>query len=147
MKKFNIIDVLIIIAVIAVIGGVFVLKNNGASNENAVGEKLVTFEILEKFEGFSENVTVGDKVIEKVEKKPLGTVESVYKKPSEKNSYDRKTGEAKTVIIPEREDVYVTVRMPEDAEVAVGKQLSVLTKHFAGYGYVTEIVDVTPSGN
>lgn len=144
MKKFNIIDALIIIVIIAVIGGVFLLKNSGNPAEKTVGEKLVTFEILEKFEGFSENVTVGDKVIEKVEKKPLGTVESVYKKPSEKNSYDRKTGEAKTVVIPEREDVYVTIRMPKDAEVAVGKQLSVLTKHFAGFGYVTEITDVTP---
>ena len=146
MKKFNIIDALIIIAVVAVIGGVFALKNTGGTTtEEVIGEKLVTLEILEKHEGFSENVVIGDKVIEKVEKKMLGTVESVSKKPSEKNSYDRVTGAPKTIIIPEREDVYVTIRADKNAEVAVGKQLSVITKHFAGHGYVTKVEDVMPN--
>lgn len=144
MKKFNIIDALIVVAIVAVIGGVFVLKNIGGTTEEVIGEKLVTLEILEKHEGFSENVVIGDKVIEKVEKKMLGTVESVSKKPSEKNSYDRVTGAAKTIIIPEREDVYVTIRADKNAEVAVGKQLSVITKHFTGHGYVTKVEDVTP---
>ena len=138
-KKFNIIDILIAAAVVAVaVVGVF--AGGGKQSDNTeTAKKLVTLEITEKHIGFGENVTAGDKVTEKVDKKQIGEVIGAEVKPCEKNSYDRITGAPTVAVIPERENVYVTMRIDNDANVAVGKQLSIITKHFSGHGYVTEV--------
>ena len=141
-KKFNIIDVIIIAVIVVALAAVVVIKGKRpAAEETFSDKKIVTLEILEKRVGFSENVTIGDKVTEKVEKKQIGKVIGVSARPSEKNSFDRKSGEATVAKIPEREDVYVTMELDASAEVAVGKQLSIVTKNFSGHGYVTEITE------
>lgn len=139
-KKFNIIDILIVALVLIAVVGVALLKSGGTAVEES-GKKLVTLEITEKHIGFSENVVIGDKVTEKVHKKQIGTVVGVEVASCEKNSYDRITGKPTVTIIPERENVYVTMEVAEDTEAYVGKVLSVITKHFAGSGYVTEVKD------
>lgn len=140
MKKINIIDILIIVVIVAGIAAVGLIKSSGTGTA-ADAKKLVTLEITEKHEGFSENVVIGDTVTEKVEKNQIGVVVGVEATPCERNSYDRQTGEATVITIPERENVYVTMEVDADAEVAVGKTLSIITKHFTGSGYVTEITD------
>lgn len=137
MKKLNVIDVIILAVVIAAIAGVALLKTHSGKSEQTT--KTVVLELMEKHEGFSENVVVGDKVIEKVKKTQIGEVTGVEVLPSEKNSYDRRTGEPMVINIPEREDVYVTMEISGDAEVYVGKTLSVVTKHFSGSGYVMAV--------
>ena len=141
-KRFNIIDVLIIILVLIAVAGVGIMRYAGKTSDADEAKKQVTLEITEKFVGFSENVVIGDKVTEKVDNKQIGTVTGVRTIPAEKNSYDRETGEAVVTLIPERETVYVTIETDKDEEVAVGKLLSVVTKHFSGSGYVTEVADI-----
>lgn len=143
-KKFNVIDILIIAAVAVAVAGAAFIKKGGVEPEED-GKKLITLEITEKHTGFSENVVVGDSVTEKVHKKQIGTVVGVKKVNSEKNSYDRASGKPTVTVIPEREDVYVTMEVSSDTEAYVGKPLSVITKHFAGSGYVTA-VDYTEGG-
>ena len=138
-RKFNAIDIIIAAVIIAAVAVCVVMSKSQVSSEADVGKKIVTLEITEKHIGFGENVVVGDKVTEKVEKKQIGTVTGVEVKPCEKNSYDRVTGEPTVTVIPERENVYVTMELDSNAEVAVGKMLSIITKHFTGFGYVTEI--------
>lgn len=140
-KKFNAIDIIIAAVIIAAIAVCVILTgiSGNSGTETDTGKKLVTLEIAEKHIGFGENVVIGDRVTEKVEKKQIGKVVGVEVKPCEKNSYDRATGKATVTVIPERENVYVKMELDQNAEVAVGKQLSIITKHFAGYGYVTEI--------
>lgn len=140
MKKVNIIDIIILAVIVLAIAAVVVLKSDGGLDSEQ-SFKTVTLELAEKFEGFSENVVVGDAVTEKVKKVKIGTVTGVEAKPAEKNSYDRKTGEPTVVNIPECEDVYVTMKIDSEAEVYVGKQLSVITKHFTGSGFVVAVAD------
>ncbi len=140
MKKLNIIDVIIVVVIIAGIAAVGLLKTGGDVAEDST--KRVTVELSEKREGFSENVVIGDSVIEKVKKERIGKVVGVEVKPCIKNSYDRLTGAAKLVTIPEREDVYVTIEVSAAADVAIGKHLSIITKHFTGAGYITEMEEV-----
>lgn len=138
MKKLNVVDILIVIVLIAAIAAVAALKIGGVGTDTEAVKRTVTLELTEKHEGFSENVVIGDKVTEKVEKKQIGVITGVKAVPCEKNSYDRGTGEAVTVTIPEREDVYVTMEINDDPSITVGKTLSIITKHFTGSGYVVE---------
>ena len=140
-KKFNAIDIIIALVIIAAVAACVVLSRASGRSDgnNSSGKRLVTLEITEKHIGFGENVVIGDRVTEKVEKKQIGTVVGVEVKPCEKNSYDRETGEPTVTVIPERENVYVQMELDEDSGVAVGKLLSIITKHFAGYGYVIEV--------
>lgn len=140
MKRFNIIDVIVVAVIVAVIAAVAILKSADASNTEQ-STKTVVLELSEKREGFSLNVVPGDRVTEKVKKVQIGTITEVEARPTEKNSYDRETGKAKVITIPEREDVYVTMEVDGSAEVYVGKQLSVITKHFSGSGYVVAVSD------
>ena len=140
MKRFNIIDVIIVVVILLAVAAAVVLKSgNGMDGE--LNTKTVTLELAEKRVGFSENVVVGDKVTEKVKKVQIGKVTGVEARPAEKNSYDRTTGEGTVINIPEREDVYVTMEIDGAAEVYVGKQLSVITKHFSGSGFVVAVSD------
>ncbi|MEE0943881.1 MAG: DUF4330 family protein [Clostridia bacterium] len=138
MKKFNIIDVIIVAVIILAVAAAVVLKSGGGSDMEK-NTKTVTLELVEKRVGFSKNVIVGDKVTEKVKKVQIGKITGVEARPAEKNSYDRITGEAAIINIPEREDVYVTMEIDGSAEVYVGKQLSVITKHFSGSGFVVAV--------
>lgn len=140
MKRFNIIDVIVVVLMVAVIAAVAMLKSGNTSNTEQ-STKTVVLELAERKEGFSLNVVPGDRVTEKVKKVQIGTITDVEARPAEKNSYDRETGKAKAITIPEREDVYVTMQVDGLAEVYVGKQLSVITKHFSGSGYVVSVSD------
>lgn len=141
-KRFNIIDILIVLAVILIAAAALVLSGKGKTGEDTEsGVKTVVLEVMETHEGLWRNVTVGDKVTEKVEKKQIGKITDVSVKPATKASYDRRTGEPKIITLPEREDIYITMEIDKDADVAVGKALSIVTKHFAGHGYVTRIDD------
>ncbi len=137
MKKFNVIDIIIVIALIAAICAGFLVTGGGDANDGAT--KLITLEIPEKNEGFSENVVIGDKATDKVEKNVIGVVTAVEVKPCEKNSYDQDNGGIVHAFIPMRENVYVTIEADADTEIEVGKALSVITKHFAGAGYVVGV--------
>ena len=140
-KKFNIIDIIIIVAIIAVAAVCVLMFGVGKGSGEPTKTKLVTLEITEKYTGFYENVVIGDKVTERVQKQQIGKVVGVDVKPCQKQSYNRITGEPTMTTIPERENVYVTMELDEDAAVGVGKMLSVITKHFAGHGYVVKVED------
>ncbi len=137
MKKFNVIDIIIVVALVAAVCAGFLLTGGSDVADDAT--KLITVEIPEKREGFSENVVIGDKAIDKVEKNELGVVTAVEVKPCEKNSYDRDNGGIVKTAIPMRENVYVTIETDADTEIEVGKSLSVITKHFSGAGYVVGV--------
>lgn len=140
-KRFNVIDILIIAVAVLAIAAVFFGTRRNAPDETQEGVVLVTMEIAETHEGLWRSVTVGDKVTEKVEKKEIGKISAVSVKPAQKASYDRRTGEPEIITLPEREDIYITMELDKGADVAVGKPLSIVTKHFAGHGYVTRIED------
>lgn len=137
MKKFNVIDIIIVVVLLGAVCAGFLL--GGGSKADDGKTKLITLEIPEKREGFSENVVIGDKATDKVEKKEIGIVTAVEVKPCEKNSYDRDNGGIVKTAIPMRENVYVTIETDADTEIEVGKSLSIITKHFAGAGYVVGI--------
>lgn len=139
MKRFNIIDVIILLLIVCAICGIGFVKQKKGSVDDIQQKYIVTLEIKEKNIGFSKNVVAGDVVIEKEKKNELGTITGVYSKPAETSSYDRITGEAKTVTIPEREDVYVIMELNKNDAFGVGKKLSIVTKHFSGYGYVVGV--------
>ncbi|MBQ6893020.1 MAG: hypothetical protein IJN48_02335 [Clostridia bacterium] len=134
MKKINVVDLLIVLVLIAAVAVVAAL---GFSEKTVEEDKyIITLELMEKRAGFSENVIVGDTVVERVQHLEIGVITDVYAIPCERTTYDRVTGEPLTVTIPEREDIYITMEIEDASTISVGKVLSIITKHFTGSGYV-----------
>lgn len=148
-KKFNIIDVLIIAVLILAAAGVALFKISGliSKDKNEEDTKVIIFEMQERYEGFAEQIKVDEEVMELVDHDKLGTIEKVWKKPCVRNTFNRDNGETVNVIIPEREDVYIAIRVDEDADVSVGKGISVRTKQFTGRGYIIEIHEEENDGD
>lgn len=136
MKKFNVIDIIIVVVLIAAVCAGFIISG-GKNKTDAT--KVITVEIAEKREGFSENIVIGDKVTDKIEKKELGVITGFEVKPCEKNSYDRVSGKTFIAVVPKRENIYVSIKADANAEIEVGKSVSVISKHFAGAGYVVGV--------
>ena len=143
MKKFNIIDIIILLLIVCAICGIGFVKQKKGSVDDIQQKYIVTLEIKEKNIGFSKNVVAGDVVIEKEKKVELGEVVDAYAKKCEVSSYDRNTGEPKISIVPGKEDVYVTMKLNKNDVIGVGKLLSVVTKHFAGHGYIVKVEKIS----
>ncbi|MCL2576024.1 MAG: DUF4330 domain-containing protein [Defluviitaleaceae bacterium] len=146
--KFNFIDALVVIAIIVAIAFAswyFLLR--GESTEQR--EILFTVEIREQFAGQHENFTIGADVVESVLNFPLGIVDSVRVVPSQLLVFDYENMQHNLAEIPERYDIYVTVRgmaavndshiMVEDLQLRVGRQMFLRGRGFAGYGFMTEL--------
>ncbi|MBS7297589.1 MAG: DUF4330 family protein [Eubacteriales bacterium] len=139
MKKFNVIDAIILLVIVVAVALVGTVKLSGVGAGTEADTKIITLELAEKREDFAENVIVGDKVSDKIMNTVIGEVVDVKTRPCEKNGYNQETGAAVLVKVPERVDVFVTMEVDADAEIYVGKSLSVRTKHFAGSGYVVDV--------
>lgn len=138
MKKFNILDILIVLVLVCVVAGLMFFNKGG---EVEVEEKKVvaTLEINEKPEGFHKNVVIGDAVTDKVKKSIIGTVTGVEAKECTMNGYNAKTGESVISSLPGKENVYVTMELSASSGAKVGEKMSIITKHFAGWGYIVDL--------
>lgn len=141
MKKFNAIDVIILLVIIAAVALAGAVKLTGVSTREEKDTKIVTLELVEKREDFAANIIVGDKVTDKIMNTVIGEVVGVETRPCEKNGYNQETGEPIVIKVPERVDVFVSMEVDVDEEIYVGKSLSVLTKHFTGSGYVVDVAE------
>lgn len=138
-KKFNLLDALIIVLVIVIIGGFVLYKTVLKRDSEKVQYAYITIEITEMPVGFSENIVIGDTVTEKVQNEKIGTVTDFYTTECTKYAYNNEKGVGQFSVVPDMETEYVTVRVQKDADIAVGKMMSIYTKHFAGYGYTVDL--------
>jgi len=138
MKKFNILDIIIVLFLCVVLAGLLFL-NKGGEVEVEESKVIATLEISEKPVGFYKNVVVGDTVTDKVSKARIGVVTGVEKDKCTLWGYNAETGVGVESVLPEHENVYVEMELLKSAGAAVGDKLSIITKHFAGWGYVVKL--------
>lgn len=145
--KFNWIDGLIILIILAVLaaGAVFLL--GGSRGESAVETKTVEMvvELKDVSEDFTKIPQVGDVVMVGVKEKMTTTVTKVEPKPAKTVGYDVVKGWAGEVELPGRYDLWVTIQgegteTGETVEVngiaaRVGAEAIVKSKNWAGHGY------------
>ncbi len=138
MKKFNVLDIIIVLFLCVVLAGLLFI-NKGGEVEIEEAKVNVVLEITEKPEGFYKNVVIGDTVTDKVTKAQIGVVTGVTSDKCTLWGYNAVTGEGVESTLPGYENVYVEMELLKSSGAAVGDKLSIITKHFAGWGYVVEL--------
>ncbi len=145
--RFNIIDVMLIILLLAVAAALvyffFFRTTSVTSDENYSAEYVI--ESIEIREEFASLIKVGDKITDTSKQRALGEVISVEYVPSTRTTVNTETGEQMEASVPERLDVYITVRSDDvildgnykiggSYDLFVGTYFSYRTPGFAGTG-------------
>lgn len=110
--RFNIIDVLLIVLLLAVATALvyffFFRTTSVIATESYSAEYVI--ESIEIREEFGSLIKVGDKITDTSKQRELGEVISVEYIPSTRTTVNTETGEQMEVTVPEKLDVYITVR-------------------------------------
>lgn len=140
MKKFNIIDVLIVvlIAVIAA-GGIFAVKQ--LTKEKDTETKIIVLEIREQKESFCDVVKIGDTVYDGTDNKELGKVKDFEIKQAEKDGKSTVDGTVKHSEVPDRFDILLDIEASKNTDVQVGKQMWIETSAYKASGYVLGVTE------
>ena len=139
-KKFNALDIFIIVAVIIVCAaGIYVVRQ--FMNPAEEGTKTVVVEVNDKKESFCKILKKNDEVMDGVENVDLGTIIDFEVKPAETDSISTLDGVISRTTVPERFDIKMTIEIPQSTEVQVGKMLWLETDFYKCSGYILEIND------
>jgi len=145
--RFNIIDVLLILLLLAIAAALiyffFFRTATVTSTESYSAEYVI--ESIEIREEFASLINVGDKIIDTSKQRELGEVISVEYVPSTRTTVNTETGEQTEVTVPEKLDVYITVRSDDiildgnykiggSYDLFVGTYFSYRTPGFASVG-------------
>ena len=150
MKKFNLFDILIILAVIAAcfLGYKF-LSDKSATSGN-VPEVSYVVEIKRQDESYQNLVKKGDVIKDAIKGGHLGTVTDFSWEPCTEIIEARETGEYVKSEIPGKFNYYITITgtpttysdskiLFASQKVRVGEQLYLRSKNYSGYGFVVDI--------
>lgn len=145
-KKFNAVDLVIVVLVIAIAaGGFFAIKMFSEKSEEQT--KIIVLETKKKKESFCEIIKPGETAFDGVQNTELGKITDVQVKPAVEDIISVVDGSITNAIVPNRYDVYITIEVPESSEVAVGKQFWIETKTFKCDGYIVKVDDNGKAAN
>ena len=157
-RRFNFVDLLIILAlilIIAIVVNMFLPQSVfGSLNTNTECDMQYTVEFIGVDEAFVDKIKEGDTVVDSVTKYTLGSVVAVN---SDNNYteliYDKENDAGKLVANPDRYNLLITVSVTAeynedkgysvgDRRIAVGEYLSLRFPDFAAEGYCTSLSEI-----
>ena len=151
MKKWTVIDTLIVVAVVAVIAGAAAMFGSKLFDKSTKKNVEFTIMIDDKEKGLSDTMSVGDKVTLSLTEKDGGTIKDIRSETSKVMVYDGINGVYRNETNEEHEDIYVTVTADCNindkaiktggTDIKVGKEIPVRGKGYATLGFVIEIND------
>lgn len=163
--KFNVVDIIIILAVIAVaVVGVFYMKGlfGGGSSDSSSSAREVTATYQVEFTGKEQRLTelpkVGDSVNVGVKEKAPAKVIDVQINPARKVTYDvRGDGKAQWTEIPNQYDVLLTLESDaveskssisaSGVVLRVGEEAVVRGKGYSAEGYILNLNTTEKGGD
>jgi len=145
--KFNIVDILVVIAIVVVIAaGVWYLSTAGA------GDDVYTYFVVEftgRMPGTENDIEIGGEIRDSIRNYFLGHVVDVRSQPAELLTFDNTTNRFVRSVLPGRYDVFVTVRgvgtendsviQANGQPVRVGQEMFLRGRGYAGIGFITEL--------
>lgn len=150
MKKWTIIDTLIVIVAVAAIAVLWMMFG-GSSVKTEAQQVEFTVMISDREKGLADTMSAGDKVTLSFMEKDGGVIKDVKTEPSTIMVYDGIEGVYRNEINQEREDIYVTVTADcevseraiktGDTMIKVGMNVPIRGKGYATSGYIIEIND------
>ena len=146
-KRFTFIDAIIILAVIVVIAVGWMYFSNNASES---GEDIsYDIAIIKTFEDVAHEIQPGDKIYDSIKNFEIGVVDEVSVSEATESVYDYTSGEYKTVTVPERVDIIISVTgkgsivngktFVNGYELFTGKQMFIKGPNFASEAIAYEI--------
>lgn len=150
-KKFNFVDVLIVLVVLAVVfAGVKVLSGKEGKMTTAVRDVSFTVEVAKSDKSFADAIKIGDDIYDSKKGGYYGKVTGVEVKPA--TGIGANTAEGKYVIseFEGKYDVYITVSgtptsvtdgniMFASQKVKVGEEMFLKSAAYVGYGYAVDV--------
>ena len=151
VPKFNIVDVLVILAIIAAIAAaIWFFTGTGFGNERYV---YFVVEFQAQMPDFEDNIIAGyaaeAEVRDSIRNLFLGHVWDVWSQPAVLVTFDNTTNTFVNEVIPDRYDVYVTIRgvgtenesaiQSNGQIVRVGQEMFIAGNGYAGIGFITQI--------
>ena len=144
-KKFNIIDLVIVLAIVAVIAAVVLFmgtKQDANSKKDDVKTQTVIVEVRQKAESFYNVPQEGDVIIDSATKKKIGTLVKKEVVPSKNIVTSLEEGKFVNSEIPGYCDLYLTLRLQTNENVSkIGKGMFVLSQNYACTGTVIDILE------
>lgn len=140
LKKFNIVDLCIIVFVaVAVIFATIFLKNITNTQNQSQNNFVITLEAKEVKESVCNAVEKDKTVYDKVNNKAIGTLVDYSFKESEKYNVSEEDGKVKNVSVPDSYDLLIEIELNTRDDIYVGKFLSIKTKDFTAAGNVIKV--------
>lgn len=148
--KINIVDLLIVLLIISIAGGVYLVFFGGSDKQIVETTKVVyDFEITNVNMDFIEAITPGDPIRDSTRGNELGTVVSKTSRKATMLNEDLINGRYIIADVPDAYDVVITIEARADitpaniivggAEVKVGKKFFIKGKGYANQGFVTKM--------
>ncbi len=140
-KRFNVIDTLIVLAVIGVIAAVILVM--GITPETSASDtKTVVLEVKEKTEEFCRVPKEGDIILDAATKEEIGKVVGKRTEEGEIILTSAEEGKAVKSKIPDRYSLYLTLELHTGLDKAkIGKNLYIQGRTYACSGYIVEVIE------
>lgn len=144
--KFNVMDIIIVLILLAVIGAGVILLGGGTATGGSAQTKTIELqvELAMQEEAFTKLPKVGDRAAIGVKEKMDVTVTRVEVKPAVTSAEDIIGGARPLVEVPERYDVFITLEGEgvetdgavklNDVAARVGDEAVIKSKNWAGVG-------------
>ncbi len=140
-KRFNIMDAVIVLAVVAVIAAVILVMGINPKT-TAGGTKTVVLEVKEKTEEFCLIPQEGDIILDAATKEEIGKVVGKRTEEAEIILTSAEEGKAVKSKIPDRYSLYLTLELHTGLDKAkIGKSMYIQGHTYACSGYVVEVVE------
>jgi hypothetical protein len=152
--RLNLFDIIFIACALLAAVGIVVYSNRsggGVAILPAGTQETVTYtiELLDMFSNVAETIKPGDELVDKIEKRNMGTVVAVELEPSKRSSRNMETGERIITEYPSRTTAYLTVQATATVTdnqisvggfiVRVGTRISVNGPLYNGNGYIIDM--------
>ncbi len=146
-KRFNLIDLVIIVVVI---GALFVAwKFLSSGTQTAGDEVFYKVNILKTEQALVDQIQVGDKLFDSVKNFEIGEITDVVVYDASESVYDEENNTFKVVSVPERKDVLISVTgkgyssnsgtVVNGYELYIGKKMYIKGSNFATEAVTWEI--------
>ncbi|MCL2236011.1 MAG: DUF4330 domain-containing protein [Defluviitaleaceae bacterium] len=151
MKKFNVIDILIILGVIGAIGGGIWFFSTTAATDDGYVEFVV--ELRQAMPYFTEQLLPGMEIRDSIRNHVLGRVVEFWQQPAVTMTFNYETNTFSNVVVPDRYDVYILIRgrgswndshiLTEGQPVRVGMDKFLRARGVAGIGVVVDVTTIS----
>lgn len=142
-KRFNLIDGVIILVIIAVLFAGWFVFSNGDKGEGT--EIIYKVNILKAEKYLAPEIQVGDKLFDSVKNFEIGEITDIVVTDACESIYDPEMNVYRTVTVPERDDIMLTVKgsgsVDGETVVVNGYKLSIGKKmYIKGSNFATEAI-------